>query len=309
LGSIIEAKGLGQNLDDRRWKSQVLSYATVAGVAWCVLTDGNEYGIYNATAREDVDRKLFRKVRITEDDLEEVAETLGLLSRDNMEEIRLDREWKTHYIDRQVRAAFREILIGPNKRLISLIRSHTEGLSPKDVAESIRRLPIRIDDRTPATTVKEVSHGAAASTDTGLTSDKHTKMQEAGRKAAETRATATYTFEQHTDGKPGRIVGMARTVDKFVMGLDPSIERSPKKMYVGYKMSKKNIVSMEVQKSKILLCLRLDPKKVSGLPEITRDVSKIGHYGTGDLEISLSSEDDIETAKPFIRMAYEKIGR
>ena len=38
---LIEAKGLGQNLSDRRWVSQVLSYAVVVGVEWCVLTDGN----------------------------------------------------------------------------------------------------------------------------------------------------------------------------------------------------------------------------------------------------------------------------
>ena len=29
---FVEAKGLGENLDDRRWASQIVSYATVAGV-------------------------------------------------------------------------------------------------------------------------------------------------------------------------------------------------------------------------------------------------------------------------------------
>ena len=31
-------------------------------------------------------------------------------------------------------------------------------------------------------------------------------------------------------------------------------------------------------------------------------------FGTGDLEISLNSLEDFETAKPFIRKAYEKLG-
>src|SRR4051812_4869938 len=45
---FIGAKALGGNLRDRRWASQVVSYAAVAGVEWVVLADGDEYRIYNA---------------------------------------------------------------------------------------------------------------------------------------------------------------------------------------------------------------------------------------------------------------------
>ncbi|MCJ7686723.1 MAG: type I restriction enzyme HsdR N-terminal domain-containing protein [Desulfobacteraceae bacterium] len=37
---FIEAKSLEANLDDRKWVSQTLGYATVVGVEWCVLTNG-----------------------------------------------------------------------------------------------------------------------------------------------------------------------------------------------------------------------------------------------------------------------------
>jgi len=37
----------------------------------------------------------------------------------------------------------------------------------------------------------------------------------------------------------------------------------------------------------------------------TRDVRNIGHYGTGDLEISIKTDDDIEKAKPLLIMSYE----
>lgn len=51
----VEAKGLGETLTNRKWVSQVLSYATVAGVEWCVLTDGDEYRLYNANAPLDAE--------------------------------------------------------------------------------------------------------------------------------------------------------------------------------------------------------------------------------------------------------------
>ncbi len=40
---FVEAKDLGKDLSDRKWISQILGYATVVGVEWCVLTNGDEY--------------------------------------------------------------------------------------------------------------------------------------------------------------------------------------------------------------------------------------------------------------------------
>ena len=36
----------------------------------------------------------------------------------------------------------------------------------------------------------------------------------------------------------------------------------------------------------------------------TRDVRKIGHYGTGDLEIVIDSDDAFERAKPLLIRSY-----
>src|SRR4051812_29508496 len=44
---FIEAKGLGEKLDDPRWANQTISYAAVAGVEWVALTNGAEWrGVY-----------------------------------------------------------------------------------------------------------------------------------------------------------------------------------------------------------------------------------------------------------------------
>ena len=40
-------------------------------------------------------------------------------------------------------------------------------------------------------------------------------------------------------------------------------------------------------------------------PGFTRDVSNIGHYGTGDLEITLGTPDDLDRAKPLIQRSYD----
>ena len=59
------------------------------------------------------------------------------------------------------------------------------------------------------------------------------------------------------------------------------------------------------QKNRLLLYLHLDPAKVVPMPPNGQDVSQKGHWGTGDLELSLSSQADLDAAKPLILMAYE----
>ena len=91
------------------------------------------------------------------------------------------------------------------------------------------------------------------------------------------------------------------------MSLDPSIEEAPKKTYIAYKAAQ-NIVCMEMQQTKVLLYLKLDPKQHPGPEGISRDVADIGHFGTGDLEVTLRTESDFDVAKPFIELAYQNVG-
>lgn len=149
---------------------------------------------------------------------------------------------------------------------------------------------------------KSYATPALASDDT-----KNPVIVAAGRKAAITRATATYTFEQHLQGKPAKIRELALALQAFILGLDPAIEESPKKFYVAYRISQ-NIACMELQKQRVILYLKLNPKEVSGPPEISRDMTDIGHYGTGDFEVSIRGPEDLEVARPFIEMAYQKVG-
>lgn len=140
-----------------------------------------------------------------------------------------------------------------------------------------------------------------------VSNTKNPVMVAAGKKAAQTRATSNHTFEQHLTGKPQLIQDLARSVQEFVMGLDAALEEAPKKLYVAYRISQ-NIVCMETFKKQVALYLKLNPKEVPGPEGISRDVSKIGHFGTGDLEVIIKSQADLEATKPFIEMAYRKIG-
>lgn len=153
--------------------------------------------------------------------------------------------------------------------------------------------------------IEEAFRGVAASE--VQTGEKNPMMVEGGKKAALTKATATWSFEYHLEGRPQSIQELAIAAQEFIICLDQAIEEAPKKLYVAYRTTQ-NIVCMEVQKQKILFFLKLNPSQYPGPLGISRDMRGIGHFGTGDLEITVRNEDDLELLKPLIQKAYEQIG-
>ena len=142
---FVEAKALGENLDDRRWASQIMGYAGVAGVEWVVLTDGDEWRIYNAHAVVPIEEKLFRAARLT-DDIAGTAETLELLSKEQIRENLTDLLWKSDFVDRQIRGAI-EGLFGPepDPALVKLIARRVPTLPSKDVKAGLSRVRVTLD--------------------------------------------------------------------------------------------------------------------------------------------------------------------
>ena len=143
---FVEAKALEKDLNDRKWISQTLSYATVAGVEWCVLTNGDEYRRYNAHAAVPVEEKLFRVVQLSDGaQAEYTHDTLELLSKNKMGENLLNVLWKAHFIDRRVKVVLDGLFQNEDSGLIRLIRKATPELNPGEIRESLRRAVIRID--------------------------------------------------------------------------------------------------------------------------------------------------------------------
>ena len=90
------------------------------------------------------------------------------------------------------------------------------------------------------------------------------------------------------------------------LGNDVTVqERSTVFNYV--RRSRRSFAS-EIQRNRsgLVVVVRLDPRSVALIPGFTRDVSKIGHLGNGDLEITINDRADLEKAKPLLREAYER---
>ena len=67
----------------------------------------------------------------------------------------------------------------------------------------------------------------------------------------------------------------------------------------------KNFACVEVHTQKVLVSVKVDPAEEVLEPGFTRDMRNIGHYGTGNLEITLRDSTDIEKAAPLLSKSYE----
>lgn len=94
------------------------------------------------------------------------------------------------------------------------------------------------------------------------------------------------------------------SLEEYIFSLGDDIQKKELKLYSAFKRIK-NFATVVLQKNKLLLFLHLKPAAYSLLPENARDASQIGHWGTGDLELSLSTFEDLEKAKALIVDAYE----
>lgn len=92
----------------------------------------------------------------------------------------------------------------------------------------------------------------------------------------------------------------------FLMALGDDVQTKTLKYYFAFRRIK-NFACVEIhpQSQNILAYLKVDPDNIALEDGFTRDVRKIGHFGTGDLEIRISSDEDLERAKPLLLASYE----
>ncbi|HMO41156.1 MAG TPA: DUF5655 domain-containing protein [Saprospiraceae bacterium] len=137
--------------------------------------------------------------------------------------------------------------------------------------------------------------------------EKNPVMVEAGKKAAITRKTATYTIDEHIEVLNKNLQGLFTELRDYIINLDASIEEAPKKHYIAYKTSQ-NFACIQTYKNKLTLYLKLNPDEISPMPPQGRDMRTIGHFGTGDFELVLKSIEDFQQTKHLIDEALKYIG-
>ncbi|MFI1929349.1 endonuclease NucS domain-containing protein [Streptomyces sp. NPDC020330] len=111
---------------------------------------------------------------------------------------------------------------------------------------------------------------------------------------------APQTLQRQT----GAMAELAVAVDETLRGLGGGVTRVQRKQYAAYQRLRNFACVIPPQKTKLLVYLKADPKSIDLRPGFTRDVTGLGHHGTGDLEVQLRTERDLERAQDLFRLSY-----
>mgnify|MGYP006418480891 CR=1 FL=1 len=93
---------------------------------------------------------------------------------------------------------------------------------------------------------------------------------------------------------------------KRILNLDSSVKEEILKLYIAYKTTT-NFVDIVPQKSKLRLSLNLKYDEINDPQNICKDVTDKGRWGNGDVEVGISSFEQIDYALFLIKQAFEKL--
>lgn len=86
--------------------------------------------------------------------------------------------------------------------------------------------------------------------------------------------------------------------------LGDDVSASDLKFYRAYRRLT-NLACLELHQSWVYIFLKLNPDEIELDGSLLQDVRNVGHLGTGDLRIKISSLGDLEKVQPLLEKAYE----
>ncbi|CAJ4297889.1 Uncharacterized conserved protein [Burkholderia pseudomallei] len=89
----------------------------------------------------------------------------------------------------------------------------------------------------------------------------------------------------------------------YLTALGDDVHEKRLKLYTAFRRLK-NFACVIAYPNRLLVMVKLDPVSVTLEDGFSRDVSEIGHWGTGDVELTLRTLADLERAKPLLERSY-----
>lgn len=104
----------------------------------------------------------------------------------------------------------------------------------------------------------------------------------------------------------GTLQDLFQALRAHLLALGDDVQEKTLKYYVAFKRLR-NFACVEVHTNKavVTVYLKVGPESVQLEKGFSRDVRDVGHYGTGDLELTIRNIEDLERAKPLLQASYE----
>ena len=92
-------------------------------------------------------------------------------------------------------------------------------------------------------------------------------------------------------------------LNKRIMNLSPDVKREIKKLYIAYKLDT-NFVDIVVQHQRLRISINMKFSQIHDVYHICHDITNIGRWGNGDVELFFENLDDIDKIMEIIEQSY-----
>ncbi|MFU8893415.1 MAG: DUF262 domain-containing protein [Luteolibacter sp.] len=117
-------------------------------------------------------------------------------------------------------------------------------------------------------------------------------------------AVTAYTIDDHPNLVTANMLVLFESFRKAVLALDPCVSEEFLKLYVAYK-AEKNFVDVVPQAKRLRLSLNMRFTEVNDPKGLCKDVTDIGRWGNGDVEVGLSDLDELPYVLGLVRQSLE----
>jgi len=118
-------------------------------------------------------------------------------------------------------------------------------------------------------------------------------------------APSQYSIEDHHQLASGPVRELFEAFRKQILALDPCVSEEFLKLYVAYK-AETNFVDIVPQAKRLRLSLNMKFHEIEDTKDVCKDVSSLGRWGNGDVEVGLSDLDEIPYVMGLVRQSFEK---
>ncbi|MBN1233283.1 MAG: type I restriction enzyme HsdR N-terminal domain-containing protein [Candidatus Coatesbacteria bacterium] len=301
---FIEAKALKNPLNDPKDISQIDSYASNIGHKWFILSTGVLWKIFDSSKLCPAPEKIVIEINIINDDINQVIDYLKLLLYDEVNSPDFDNTISQVVFDKEIEKTIEYLLENPSKAFInaihqSLPESIVKCIKNKNIEAVIKRMQLKKALQITEKQEKEIEEP---------TIDSINQVSD----------NSIYTEEMHLEGKPDWVICIYFELDRLINSSFNEINKKAVKMtinwlylnkafcwiHLGKIRSNSRSLKIWIETSDIDY---FDFNKYDFVRPMVIDGKKVGHYGGGNLELNITSIEQIPAALELIKQSYNKI--
>jgi hypothetical protein len=284
---LVEAKPLSNSLSDNKMIIEKLNYCANRGISLLIITNGDTYKIYYSELKGIGKDKLLLEFTLSDNFDEDVIEKL---SKKSFEKDLLLNYARNISLYTTIKKAIENLFQTADKKSIRIINEAVkEKLGHKfgddDIKTALKQFTLQINTDL---------HENVSVTDSNDDNNEEGKI---------------WTIEnQFRDGKWNESFEQYKKLRKELKSVGITFHEKPTKRYISLLHGSKSFCQICGLKSGLKIWINLDLNELTEEESLkVRDVSKIGHWGMGDIECFVENGSEMEWIVSLINKSFKKV--